>query len=57
MLIGNLNTASSGHEKGVNVGCVDGSIQFVGDKIDVSVWQSLGTIDNGDEVSDEANDH
>ena len=36
-------TARSNHPGGVNAAHVDGSARFVGDAIDLAVWQALGT--------------
>jgi type II secretory pathway pseudopilin PulG len=35
--------ARSRHRGGVNVSCVDASVHFVGDSIDLKVWRSLST--------------
>ena len=35
--------ASSRHPGGVNVLMGDGSVRFVGDKIDLDTWRALGT--------------
>ncbi|MEN6497165.1 MAG: DUF1559 domain-containing protein [Thermoguttaceae bacterium] len=46
------NTASyaarSKHPGGVNVGMADGSVRFVGDTIDKTIWQAASTISNGE---------
>ncbi|MEX0642941.1 MAG: DUF1559 domain-containing protein [Pirellulales bacterium] len=41
-------TARSRHPGGVNLGLADGSLQFVADTIDASVWTALSTIDGGE---------
>jgi prepilin-type N-terminal cleavage/methylation domain-containing protein/prepilin-type processing-associated H-X9-DG protein len=43
-------TASSYHPGGVNVGLADGSVGFVGNAINLAVWQALGSI-NGSVVA------
>jgi len=47
------NTAASRsrHSGGVQVGMCDGSVQFVSETIDLTVWQALGTIAGGETVS------
>lgn len=42
--------ARSRHPGGVNVSLVDGSVRFVRDSIDLSVWRSLSTRNGGDFV-------
>ena len=42
--------ASSYHPGGVNVGLLDGSGTFVNDKIDLAVWQALGSINGSDDL-------
>ena len=46
------NTASyaarSKHPGGVNVGMADGSVRFVGDTIDRTIWQAASTITGGE---------
>ena len=42
-------TASSLHTGGVNVAMADGSVRFVSDSIDRSVWRAIGTR-NGNET-------
>ena len=46
-----LHTSRSMHSGGVYVGLCDGSARFVGDSINLSTWQQLGT-PNGGEVID-----
>jgi prepilin-type N-terminal cleavage/methylation domain-containing protein/prepilin-type processing-associated H-X9-DG protein len=41
-------SATSNHPGGVNVGMVDGSVQFFSDSISIAVWRSLGTRAGGD---------
>jgi len=40
--------ARSRHPGGVQVGLADGSARFVPDDIELSVWQALGSIKNGE---------
>jgi prepilin-type processing-associated H-X9-DG protein len=40
--------ARSKHPGGVNVGMADGSVRFVGDTIDKTIWQAASTISNGE---------
>jgi prepilin-type N-terminal cleavage/methylation domain-containing protein/prepilin-type processing-associated H-X9-DG protein len=40
--------ARSRHPGGVNVGMTDGSVKFVGDTIDKTIWQAASTISNGE---------
>ncbi len=40
--------ARSRHPGGVNLAMVDGSVGFVPDTVDFSVWQALATIANSD---------
>ena len=44
-------TARSYHSGGVNCVLGDGSVRFVSDRIDGSIWRSLGTIAGGEIVS------
>lgn len=44
-------TARSHHEAGVNVCRMDGSVGFVSDSIDITIWRGLGTADGGEVVS------
>ena len=44
-----LHTSRSMHPGGVIVGLCDGSVRFVGETINLTVWQSLAT-PNGGEV-------
>lgn len=39
--------ARSSHVAGVNVGFADGSVHYIGDSIDKTVWQAYATIDGG----------
>ncbi len=41
-------TATSRHPGGVNLLRADGSVRFIGDAIDESVWKALGTIAGGE---------
>lgn len=47
-----LHTARSFHPGGVNVACADGSIRFVSDSIDLSVWRALSTRAGGESLGD-----
>ena len=42
-----LFTARSVHSGGVQMALVDGSVRFVNDEIDVTIWQNLGTPEDG----------
>ncbi|HEX3602391.1 MAG TPA: DUF1559 domain-containing protein, partial [Lacipirellulaceae bacterium] len=46
---GGAHTASSHHPGGVNLACVDGSLRFIADSVDPSVWFAAGS-KNGDET-------
>jgi len=41
-------TARSRHGSGVNVGLADGSVRFVADAVDASVWRAAATRDGGE---------
>jgi prepilin-type processing-associated H-X9-DG protein len=43
--------ASSYHTNGANVGMVDGSVRFVSETIDFTVWQAVGTRAGGETAS------
>jgi hypothetical protein len=43
-------TASSGHDNGVNLVLCDGSVHFINNSINLSVWQALGTRNGGEVV-------
>ncbi len=45
-------TSRSFHTLGVNTCNVDGSVRFISDTIDLEVWQSLGTRNGGEVVSE-----
>ncbi len=49
-------TAKSYHTGGVQVARCDGSVSFVGQSIDLSVWRSLGTCNEGEVLSSGAFD-
>jgi prepilin-type processing-associated H-X9-DG protein len=40
--------ARSAHPGGVNLLTADGSVRFVDDSIDLSVWRAIGSIDGGE---------
>jgi prepilin-type processing-associated H-X9-DG protein len=44
-------TARAYHPAGVNVGMMDGSVQFVASTIDLNVWRAMATRDGGEVVS------
>ncbi|MCH2113990.1 MAG: DUF1559 domain-containing protein [Pirellulales bacterium] len=44
--------SNSFHVLGVNMAFGDGSVRFVGDTIELSVFQAIATIDGGEIVSD-----
>jgi hypothetical protein len=47
-----VNTAArSRHPAGVQAAMGDGSVRFVTDSVDLSTWQALGTISNGETLS------
>jgi hypothetical protein len=41
---------SSDHPGGCIMSTVDGSVRFVGDSIDITVWRALGSRDGGEVV-------
>ena len=43
-------TTRSYHELGINVARMDGSVGFVTDEIDLTIWRALGTADGGEVV-------
>jgi prepilin-type N-terminal cleavage/methylation domain-containing protein/prepilin-type processing-associated H-X9-DG protein len=49
---GGALTASSRHWGGVNVLYADGSINFIGDSVDVRLWRALATIREGESTGD-----
>lgn len=49
--VNDLITATSNHPGGVNVCMADGSVKFVKDTINVSVWWGIGTRSNGEVIS------
>jgi prepilin-type processing-associated H-X9-DG protein len=44
-------TAGSRHKSGVNLLLGDGSVRFVGQSVDPSVWQALGMIAGGEAIA------
>jgi prepilin-type N-terminal cleavage/methylation domain-containing protein len=48
----NTATARSRHAGGVLVGFCDGSVHFVRETLDLTVWQALGSITGGESVGD-----
>jgi len=49
------NAARSMHPAGVNVAFADGSVNFINDLITLSTWQSLSTMDGGEQDVDPNN--
>lgn len=47
------NAASSAHTGGVNLLLCDGSVRFVGDRIQLSTWRSLGSRNGGEVLPNE----
>ena len=45
-------TAASLHTGGVTVAMCDGSVRFVSENLDITVWRGLGTRDKGEVVRD-----
>ncbi|MEM9412380.1 MAG: H-X9-DG-CTERM domain-containing protein, partial [Planctomycetota bacterium] len=41
-------TARSYHSGGVNTVWMDGSVDFLSDTIDISIWQAMGTAGGGE---------
>ena len=46
--------ASSFHPGGVNVLFMDGSVRFIKDGINLTIWQALATRSNGEVISADA---
>jgi prepilin-type processing-associated H-X9-DG protein len=46
-----MTTANSFHPGGVNLVLCDGSVRFVSDNVDLTIWRGLGTR-NGEEKLD-----
>ena len=46
-----FKAARSNHDGGVNVGFGDGSVHFIPNSIDQTLWQHVGTIGGGEVVS------
>ena len=47
------NTARSRHSGGVNTAFGDGSIRFMSNSTSAVVWQAMGSMDNGEVVSNQ----
>lgn len=47
-----MTTASSYHPNGVLVSLCDGSVRFVADTVDLSIWRHVGTRDGAEVVTD-----
>ncbi len=47
-----VNTARSRHTGGVNTVYGDGSVRFVSNSINVLAWQAMGSMDNGEVISE-----
>jgi prepilin-type processing-associated H-X9-DG protein len=50
--IRDIRSARSGHPGGVNLLLADGSVRFVGQTVDLSLWQSLSSPANGEAMSE-----
>jgi prepilin-type processing-associated H-X9-DG protein len=50
---GGAVTASSRHSGGVNLALVDGSVRFVANQIDLTLWRALGTRAGGEIVAED----
>ena len=46
----NVHTARSAHPGGVNATMCDGSVSFIGNDIDLSVWRAMGTPKGGEVI-------
>ena len=46
-----LHTARSNHPGGVNVGLCDGSVRFVSEEVDLTIWHAAGTSSAGETYS------
>jgi prepilin-type N-terminal cleavage/methylation domain-containing protein/prepilin-type processing-associated H-X9-DG protein len=44
--------AFSKHSGGVNIGMADGSVRFIRDSINITNWRAMGTMANGEVISD-----
>ncbi|MDX2037135.1 MAG: DUF1559 domain-containing protein [Isosphaeraceae bacterium] len=49
-----MTTANSTHPGGVNVAMVDGSVRFVKESINISIWRAIGTRNGGEVVSSDS---
>jgi prepilin-type N-terminal cleavage/methylation domain-containing protein len=48
---GGATTACSRHTSGVGLGMADGSVRFVANQIDVTIWQAVGSKDGTETIS------
>jgi prepilin-type processing-associated H-X9-DG protein/prepilin-type N-terminal cleavage/methylation domain-containing protein len=49
--IGDYSAARSRHRGGVNISFCDGSVRFIGDGIQDTIWSALGTMDGGEVIA------
>ncbi len=51
MVLNSIYTANSNHPSGVNAARVDGSVDFIPETIDITVWRNLGARNDGGTTS------
>jgi len=49
-----MNTANSYHPGGVNLGLCDGSVRFIKNSINLSIWGAIGSRNGGEIISSDA---
>jgi prepilin-type processing-associated H-X9-DG protein len=47
-----MTTANSRHEGGVHVTLCDGSVRFVGNTVDLTIWRAIGSRAGSEVVND-----